>query len=191
MRSAGAIGLAIRAAAAADRLFDQFNQYFGMWREADSGGNIVFELIFPRGSACPRPTSPRSTSSASTSPSTTSATSAISSAPALTTAASPSAKSPTGSRFSSPSTPPSGLATTLPPNQSAPSPSPMADRPRRIHLRRRWQPQSQNLHRPLRQHPRILHRPTKQNLTPPWPRILGPSVRAPLGRLTRDFGFWT
>jgi molecular chaperone DnaK (HSP70) len=53
MRSAGAIGLAIRAAAAADRLSDQFNQYFGMWREADSGGNIVFDLIFPRGVRLP------------------------------------------------------------------------------------------------------------------------------------------
>jgi molecular chaperone DnaK (HSP70) len=58
MRSAGAIGLAIRAAAAADRLFDQFNQYFGMWREADSGGNIVFELIFPRGVRLPAPDQP-------------------------------------------------------------------------------------------------------------------------------------
>ena len=53
MRSAGAIGLAIRAAAAADRLSDQFNQYFGMWREADFGGNIVFDLIFPRGVRLP------------------------------------------------------------------------------------------------------------------------------------------
>ncbi|MGA3129151.1 MAG: Hsp70 family protein [Terracidiphilus sp.] len=49
MRSAAAIGLAIRAAATDDRLSDQFNQYFGIWREADSGGNIVFDLIFPRG----------------------------------------------------------------------------------------------------------------------------------------------
>jgi molecular chaperone DnaK (HSP70) len=53
MRSAAAIGLAIRAAAAADRVSDQFNMYFGMWREADSGGNIVFDLIFPRGVRLP------------------------------------------------------------------------------------------------------------------------------------------
>ena len=58
MRSAAAIGLAIRAAAAADRLSDQFNQYFGMWREADFGGNIVFDLIFPRGVRLPAPDQP-------------------------------------------------------------------------------------------------------------------------------------
>ena len=58
MRSAGAIGLAIRAAAAADRLSDQFNQYFGMWREADCGGNIVFDLIFSRGVRLPAPDEP-------------------------------------------------------------------------------------------------------------------------------------
>jgi hypothetical protein len=58
MRSAAAIGLAIRAGAAADRLSDQFNQYFGMWREADSGGNIVFDLIFPRGARLPAPGQP-------------------------------------------------------------------------------------------------------------------------------------
>jgi molecular chaperone DnaK (HSP70) len=58
MRSAAAIGLAIRAAAAADRLSDQFNQYFGIWREADSGGNIVFDLIFPRGLRLPAPGRP-------------------------------------------------------------------------------------------------------------------------------------
>ncbi len=58
MRSASAIGLAIRAAAAADRLVDQFNQNFGMWREADSGGTIVFDLIFPRGMRLPAPEEP-------------------------------------------------------------------------------------------------------------------------------------
>jgi molecular chaperone DnaK (HSP70) len=58
MRSAAAIGLAIRAAAASDHLSDQFNQYFGMWREADSGGNIVFDLIFPRGVRLPAPGQP-------------------------------------------------------------------------------------------------------------------------------------
>ena len=53
MRSASAIGLAIRAAAAADTLLDRFNQNFGIWREADHGGTIVFDLIFPRGVALP------------------------------------------------------------------------------------------------------------------------------------------
>jgi molecular chaperone DnaK (HSP70) len=53
MRSASAIGLAIRAAAAADTLREQFNQNFGIWREGDHGSNIVFDLIFPRGVALP------------------------------------------------------------------------------------------------------------------------------------------
>ena len=58
MRSASAVGLAIRASAQADTLRDQFNQNFGIWREADSGGTIVFDLIFPRGSRLPRPGEP-------------------------------------------------------------------------------------------------------------------------------------
>lgn len=53
MRSASAIGLAIRAAAAADELHEQFNQNFGIWRETDHGGTIFFDLIFPRGVALP------------------------------------------------------------------------------------------------------------------------------------------
>ena len=53
MRSASAIGLAIRAETAADALRDRFNQNFGIWREADSGGTIVFDLIFARGLALP------------------------------------------------------------------------------------------------------------------------------------------
>ena len=53
MRSASAIGLAIRAAAAADALHERFNQNFGIWRESDHGSNIVFDLIFPRGMALP------------------------------------------------------------------------------------------------------------------------------------------
>lgn len=55
MRSASAVGLAIRAAAQADGLRERFNQNFGIWREADSGGTIVFDLIFPRGARLPRP----------------------------------------------------------------------------------------------------------------------------------------
>lgn len=53
MRSASAVGLAIRASTGADRLIEKFNQNFGMWREADSGGTIVFDLIFPRGIRLP------------------------------------------------------------------------------------------------------------------------------------------
>jgi molecular chaperone DnaK (HSP70) len=53
MRSASAVGLAIRAAADAQRLHEQFNQNFGIWREAESGGAIVFDLIFPRGMQLP------------------------------------------------------------------------------------------------------------------------------------------
>jgi molecular chaperone DnaK (HSP70) len=58
MRSASAIGLAIRAEAASERLIDGFNQNFGIWREADSGGTIVFDLIFPRGVRLPAPNEP-------------------------------------------------------------------------------------------------------------------------------------
>ena len=39
MRSASAVGLAIRAAAGADRIHERFNQNFGIWREADSRRN--------------------------------------------------------------------------------------------------------------------------------------------------------
>jgi molecular chaperone DnaK (HSP70) len=58
MRSASAIGLAIRAATAADALHDQFNRNFGIWRETDSGGTIIFDLIFPRGARLPAPGEP-------------------------------------------------------------------------------------------------------------------------------------
>jgi hypothetical protein len=68
MRSASAIGLAIRAAGdqsagqdfgqVPDRLNDQFNQYFGIWRETDSGGTILFDLIFARGVHLPAPGEP-------------------------------------------------------------------------------------------------------------------------------------
>jgi hypothetical protein len=59
MRSASAVGLAIRAAATgADHLHEQFNQNFGIWREADSGGTIIFDLIFPRGIRLPEANQP-------------------------------------------------------------------------------------------------------------------------------------
>ena len=59
MRSASAVGLAIRAAATgADHLHEQFNQNFGIWREADSGGTIIFDLIFPRGIRLPEASQP-------------------------------------------------------------------------------------------------------------------------------------
>lgn len=58
MRSASAIGLAIRATAHADRLREQFTQNFGLWRETDGGGTIVFDLIFPRGAKLPAPGEP-------------------------------------------------------------------------------------------------------------------------------------
>ena len=58
MRSASAVGLAIRAASASERLHERFNQNFGIWREAESGGAIVFDLIFPRGIPLPEPDQP-------------------------------------------------------------------------------------------------------------------------------------
>ncbi len=54
MRSATAIGLAIRAEGHEERpLRDQFTKNFGVWREADDGRNIVFDVIFPRGVKLP------------------------------------------------------------------------------------------------------------------------------------------
>jgi len=54
MRSATAIGLAIRAEGHEDRpLRDQFTKNFGVWREADNGQNVVFDVIFPRGVKLP------------------------------------------------------------------------------------------------------------------------------------------
>lgn len=63
MRSASAIGLAIRAAALAgdpsaeppDQLTETFNRNFGLWRETDHGGTIFFDLVFPRGIQLPGP----------------------------------------------------------------------------------------------------------------------------------------
>ncbi len=58
MRSASAIGLAIRASddmaeSGEDHVQEQFNRNFGLWRETDHGGTIFFDLIFPRGVQLP------------------------------------------------------------------------------------------------------------------------------------------
>jgi len=54
MRSATAIGLAIRADGHEDLpLRDQFTKNFGVWREADDGKNVVFDVLFPRGAKLP------------------------------------------------------------------------------------------------------------------------------------------
>jgi molecular chaperone DnaK (HSP70) len=54
MRSATAIGLAIRAQGHEDLpLRDQFTKNFGVWREADDGKNVVFDVLFPRGAKLP------------------------------------------------------------------------------------------------------------------------------------------
>lgn len=55
MRSATAIGLAIRADGGEGfALRDQFTHNFGVWREADGGNNAIFDVIFPRGIRLPR-----------------------------------------------------------------------------------------------------------------------------------------
>jgi molecular chaperone DnaK (HSP70) len=62
MRSASAVGLAIRAGAQTERIgdqiTDQFTENFGLWRESDDGQNITFDLIFPRGAKLPSPGEP-------------------------------------------------------------------------------------------------------------------------------------
>ena len=58
-RSATAIGLAIQADAQAGyRLSDKFSRYFGVWREADAGRVIVFDPLFPKGTALPAGSDP-------------------------------------------------------------------------------------------------------------------------------------
>jgi molecular chaperone DnaK (HSP70) len=56
MRSATAIGLAISGDDHANYLLkDRLVRYFGVWREADHGDNVSFDLLFPRGLELPRP----------------------------------------------------------------------------------------------------------------------------------------
>jgi molecular chaperone DnaK (HSP70) len=55
MRSATAIGLAISADASSGYVLrDRFARHFGVWREADHGRTVTFDLLFPRGLELPR-----------------------------------------------------------------------------------------------------------------------------------------
>ena len=59
MRSATAIGLAISGDSSSGYvLHDCFARHFGVWREADHGREVVFDLLFPRGLELPRRGSP-------------------------------------------------------------------------------------------------------------------------------------
>jgi len=58
-RSATAIGLAIQADASSGyALREVFSRHFGVWREADAGRVMVFDVIFPRGTPLPGPDEP-------------------------------------------------------------------------------------------------------------------------------------
>jgi molecular chaperone DnaK (HSP70) len=55
MRSATAIGLAIGADERSGYVLrDRFARHFGVWREADHGRAVTFDLLFPRGLELPR-----------------------------------------------------------------------------------------------------------------------------------------
>ncbi|HEY6390039.1 MAG TPA: Hsp70 family protein [Bryobacteraceae bacterium] len=55
-RSATAIGLAIQADEQAGYvLSEKFTRYFGVWREGDSGRRVIFDPLFSKGAALPRP----------------------------------------------------------------------------------------------------------------------------------------
>ncbi len=59
MRSATAIGLAIRADTQSGCVLrDRFTRNFGLWREADGGRGVVFDLVFSRGTELPGPKQP-------------------------------------------------------------------------------------------------------------------------------------
>jgi molecular chaperone DnaK (HSP70) len=59
MRSATAIGLAIRADSHSGFVLrDKFMRNFGLWREAEAGHHVVFDLVFPRGTELPAPKQP-------------------------------------------------------------------------------------------------------------------------------------
>jgi molecular chaperone DnaK (HSP70) len=58
-RSATAIGLAIQADAHAGYVLrERFTRHFGVWREAEGGRDIVFDSLFPKGTALPGPGEP-------------------------------------------------------------------------------------------------------------------------------------
>ena len=55
MRSATAIGLAISADGSSDYVLrDRFARFFGVWREADHGRQVTFDVLFSRGLELPR-----------------------------------------------------------------------------------------------------------------------------------------
>lgn len=55
-RAATAIGLAIHADGQAGfALREKFTRYFGVWREAEGGREIVFDPVFTKGTALPKP----------------------------------------------------------------------------------------------------------------------------------------
>ncbi len=57
--SATAIGLAIAADAERDRIVhERFTRCFGVWREGESGRQVVFDPIFPKDAPMPRPAGP-------------------------------------------------------------------------------------------------------------------------------------
>ena len=59
MRSATAIGLAVRADTQSGCVLrERFTRNFGLWREADEGRDVVFDLVFARGTELPGPKQP-------------------------------------------------------------------------------------------------------------------------------------
>jgi molecular chaperone DnaK (HSP70) len=59
MRSATAIGLAIRADTQSGCVLrERFTRNFGLWRETDAGRGVVFDLVFARGTELPGPKQP-------------------------------------------------------------------------------------------------------------------------------------
>ncbi len=59
MRSATAIGLAIRADAQSGFVLrERFMRNFGLWREKDGGRSVAFDIVFPRGTTLPGPKQP-------------------------------------------------------------------------------------------------------------------------------------
>ena len=57
--AATAMGLAIAADHGSGyRLTEQFSRHFGVWRETDDGATMIFDSIFPKKTALPRPGQP-------------------------------------------------------------------------------------------------------------------------------------